>query len=73
MTHIYSSSYAQKLKCLFQANLVKGRACWQLNMIWARLWSARFLYLTPGHLSKINPVYSNSWFNFLAAVEFSYL
>lgn len=27
MTRIYSSSYAQKLKCLFQANLVKGRTC----------------------------------------------
>lgn len=63
MTHIYSSSYAQKLKCLFQAHLVKGRTCCQLNMIWARLWSARFLYLSPSHLSKINPVYSSLQFN----------
>lgn len=47
MTCIYSSSYAQKLKCLFQANLVQGKTCGQLNAIWARLWSALFLSLSP--------------------------
>lgn len=64
MTHIYSSSYAQKLKCLFQADLVKGRTYCQLNMIWARLWSAKFLHLSLGHLSKITTVYSNFLFNY---------
>lgn len=63
MTPIYSSNYAQKLKCSFQADLVKGRTCCQLNMIWARLWSAQFFYLSPGYLSKINLVCSNLWFS----------